>query len=154
VRVAAVRASVTREAIDPAALLAGSTAPSDGAALLFLGVVRNRNEGREVGHLEYDAYAEMAERTLREIGREAAERWATGDIHVVHRIGRLEIGEVSVAILVAAPHRGDVYAASRHVIEELKKRVPIWKREGYVDGESEWLRGVAPAASSDGESDG
>jgi molybdopterin synthase catalytic subunit len=141
---AAIRCEITRAVIDPAALLDGAVSPADGAAILFLGVVRNHNEGREVGHLEYDAYAEMAERTLREIAQEARQRWYTGHIAVVHRIGRLEVGEVSVAIAVSSPHRGDSYEASRYIIEELKQRVPIWKREGYLSGESEWLRGASP----------
>jgi molybdopterin synthase catalytic subunit len=135
---------ITRDPIDACALLHGGIADEDGAALLFVGTVRNHNEGRGVGHLEYQAYPEMAESTLREIVGEAAEQWETGTMSVVHRTGRLEIGDVSVAIQVAAPHRGDAYAASRYIIEELKKRVPIWKREGYLEGESEWLSGTTP----------
>jgi len=138
------RCELTSEPIDPCAFLADCTASSDGAAILFIGTVRNLNEGRSVGHLDYHAYPPMAEATLGEIVAEARDRWQTGSISVVHRFGRLEIGEVSVAIVVAAPHRGDAYAASRYVIEELKKRVPIWKREGYLDGEGEWLRGNTP----------
>jgi molybdopterin synthase catalytic subunit len=141
---------VTTEPIDSCELLSGATADSDGAALLFIGVVRNRNDGREVGHLDYQAYPEMAEATLREIVREAHERWETGRISVVHRIGHLEIGEASVAIMVASPHRGNAYEASRYVIEELKKRVPIWKREGYTSGESEWLQGTTPQPAGEG----
>jgi molybdopterin synthase catalytic subunit len=144
------RCVVTVEPIDPAAFFEGCTAASDGAAILFVGTVRDHNEGRAVGHLDYHAYPPMAEATLREIVMEAAERWKTGTISVAHRYGRLEIGEVSVAIVVAAPHRGDAYAASRYVIEELKKRVPIWKREGYVDGEGEWLRGTTPEPIREG----
>jgi molybdopterin synthase catalytic subunit len=135
---------IIEEPIDPVALLHDGIGSSDGAAILFLGTVRDHNDGREVGHLDYQAYPEMAEATLREIAAEAEAQWDTGGISVVHRIGRLEIGEVSVAILVASPHRGEAYAASRYVIEELKKRVPIWKREGYLEGNSEWLSGVTP----------
>lgn len=138
------RCRITREPIDAASLLQECTTAEDGAALLFVGVVRNHNEGRAVGHLSYDAYEEMAARVLEEIATEAEARWETGRIAVVHRIGRLEIGEASVAIAVSAPHRGEAYAASRYIIEELKKRVPIWKREGYVDGEAEWLGGEVP----------
>lgn len=137
---------ITHEPIDPGPLLEEATSSSDGAVLLFLGVVRNHNEGREVGFLEYEAYAGMAEATLREIAAEARDRWDTGGIAVVHRIGRLEIGETSVAIAVAAPHRAEAYEASRYVIEELKKRVPIWKREGYLDGARDWLAGHSPSA--------
>lgn len=140
-------ARIVEGPIDVADLLAGAAGDEDGAVLLFLGVVRNHNEGREVDHLDYRAYPAMAEATLLEIVREARGRWRTGAITAVHRIGRLDIGEVSVAIAVAAPHRQDAYDASRYVIEELKKRVPIWKREGYVDGESEWLEGSTPEAA-------
>lgn len=139
--------AVTRDPIDAAGLLAAAPTSADGAALLFLGVVREENEGRAVDHLDYDAYAPMAERVLREIVEEARARFDTGTISVVHRVGRLSIGEASVAIVVAAPHRGAAYDASRYVIEELKRRVPIWKREGYTDGESEWLRGSDPSAA-------
>ena len=100
----------------------------------------------------FEAFAPMAERVLDEIVAEARERWETGSMAVVHRVGRLEIGEASVAIAVAAPHRGDAYAASRYVIEELKKRAPIWKREGYLDGESEWLGGASPEPATEGAS--
>lgn len=139
---------IVQEPIDAAALLASATQPSDGAALLFLGVVREQNEGRAVGHLEYEAYAPMAEREMTRIADEARERWSTGAISVVHRVGRLEVGEASVGIVVASPHRGAAYDASRYIIEELKKRVPIWKREGYLEGPSEWLRGNQPELST------
>ena len=137
---------ITREPIDAARLLADVVAPADGAALLFWGVVRNENDGREVSQLEYSAYAEMAIYEMRRIAEEARERFGTGAIHVVHRIGMLAIGEASVAIAVASPHRGEAYDASRYVIEELKRRVPVWKREGYVDGEREWVAGFSPVA--------
>jgi molybdopterin synthase catalytic subunit len=139
-----IRCAVTEEPIDAAALLASCTRTSDGAALLFVGVVRDRNEGRPVEHLEYAAFAPMAERVMREIAEEAVERWQTGEVAVVHRSGRLELGEVSVAIAVASPHRDAAYQASRYIIEELKQRVPVWKKEGYVDGERAWLPGNAP----------
>jgi len=147
---AAAHAAVTAQPIDAARLLGSVVSDDDGAALLFWGVVRNHNEGRPVSHLEYHAYAEMAERMMRRIGDEAIARHGVGDVGIVHRVGRLAIGEASVAIAVAAPHRGEAYEASRYVIEELKKRVPVWKREGYVDGESEWVPGFSP----DGETGG
>ena len=145
------RCSVTFDAIDGSALLAETVSPRDGAALLFLGVVRNHNEGQEVDHLEYDAYVEMAASTLEAIVGEALDRWDTGEIRVVHRVGRLEIGEASVAIAVASPHRDAAYSASRYIIEELKKRAPIWKKEGYVAGESAWLGGTEPVANGSAE---
>jgi len=145
---AAAHAAVTAEPIDAARLLGSVVSDDDGAALLFWGVVRNHNEGRPVSHLEYHAYAEMAERMMLRIGDEAIARFGVGDVRVVHRVGRLAIGEASVAIAVASPHRGEAYEASRYVIEELKKRVPVWKREGYVDGESEWVPGFTLAAET------
>ena len=142
---AAAYAAVTPEPLDAARLLADCVSPDDGAALLFWGVVRNENEGRAVDQLEYHAYAGMAERQMRMIAEEAIARFGTGDIRVVHRVGVLAVGEASVAIVVAAPHRGEAYEASRYVIEELKRRVPVWKREGYVSGDREWVPGFAPA---------
>ncbi|HKP74081.1 MAG TPA: molybdenum cofactor biosynthesis protein MoaE [Longimicrobiaceae bacterium] len=146
---AAAYAAVTSGPIDPARLLGDCLSPDDGAALLFWGVVRNRNEGRPVSHLEYSAYAEMAERMMRRIAEEAIARFGVGDVRVVHRVGRLEVGEASVGIAVASPHRTEAYEASRYVIEELKRRVPVWKREGYVDGESEWVPGFSAAVGTE-----
>jgi molybdopterin synthase catalytic subunit len=146
VSVAAVRTCrVTEHAIDARELLEAAVSPSDGAALLFWGVVRGEHGGRAVESLEYEAYAEMAEHKMQEIAGEARERFGTGEIHVVHRVGMLRVGEASVGIAVAAPHRGEAYEASRYVIEELKRRVPVWKREGYVDGERHWVPGYTPA---------
>lgn len=138
------RCWITTEPLDPAALLSSVVAPSDGAVLLFWGVVRNHNDGRGVGHLEYETYTGMAEATLRQIVDEAKQQWALGEVAVAHRVGRLAIGDASVGIAVAAPHRAEVYEASRYIIEELKKRVPIWKREGYLEGDTQWLAGVDP----------
>lgn len=142
-------AAIVNGPIDPARLLGDVVSDDDGAALLFWGVVRNRNEGRAVSHLEYSAYAEMAERMMRRIGEEAIDRFGVGDVRVVHRVGLLEVGEASVAIAVASPHRAEAYEASRYVIEELKRRVPVWKREGYVDGDREWVPGFTAAAENE-----
>ena len=134
--------------IDAAALLRQAVSPADGAALLFLGVVREENEGRAVSRLEYSAYAPMAEREMLRIADEARARFGTGALHLVHRVGTLEVGEASVAVAVAAPHRGEVYEASRYAIEELKKRVPVWKREGYVEGDTAWVAGFSLGAEA------
>jgi molybdopterin synthase catalytic subunit len=134
-------AAVVDHPIDPAALLGDALTSEDGAALLFWGVVRDHHDGRAVTHLEYRAYAAMAEREMLRIAREARERFAVGGVRVVHRVGRLAIGEASVGIAVASPHRDAAYQASRYVIEELKRRVPVWKREGYTDGTAEWVPG-------------
>jgi len=148
--VGAAYAAITEGPIDAARLLGDSVSADDGAALLFWGVVRNQNDGRPVSHLEYHAYADMAERMMHRIAQEAISRYGVGDVRIVHRVGRLALGEASVAIAVASPHRAEAYEASRYVIEELKKRVPIWKREGYVEGESEWVAGFTPGAEPSG----
>src|SRR5689334_24328461 len=116
---------------------------ANGATLLFLGTVRDANDGREVTGIEYTAYRSMAERELASIVAEAAARAQTNDIAVEHRLGVLAVGECSVVVAVAHPHRGPAFEAARHVIEELKRRVPVWKREQYVDGRREWVRATS-----------
>lgn len=146
-----VRTGVTADPIDPAEVLARVGADEDGAVVLFLGIVRNHNDGRPVSGMEYEAYREMAEGVLDEIAVEAAERWATDRLAVVHRVGALEVGDASVAIAVSTPHRAEAYEASRYVIEEIKQRLPIWKREHYVDGERRWVPGRRPPVADDEE---
>jgi molybdopterin synthase catalytic subunit len=141
-----VRTALVDRPIDPAALLAEVADHATGATLLFLGTVREVNDGRAVTGMEYSAYRAMAERELNDIAREATERFGSEHVVIEHRLGTLELGEASVAIAVAHPHRGEAYEASRDVIEQLKKRVPIWKLEHYVDGTREW---VDPAAKSE-----
>ncbi len=133
------RSAIVSRPLDPAALLAEVSGSANGAAVLFVGTVRNVNEGREVTGIEYSGYAPMAERELEAIVAEAAEHFGTSNIAVEHRLGRLALLEASVAIAVAHPHRAAAYDASRYVIEELKRRLPIWKREEYVDGTREWV---------------
>jgi molybdopterin synthase catalytic subunit len=133
------RAALVDRPIDVAALLAEVSDVANGAAVLFVGTVRDVNEGRAVTGIDYSAYAAMAARELAAIAREAAERFATAHVVVEHRLGALGLGEASVAIAVAHPRRAPAYDASRYVIEELKKRVPIWKREHYADGTREWV---------------
>lgn len=125
--------------IDLSSLLARVANHANGATLLFVGTVRDVNDGRNVTGMEYSAYRSMAERELADIVREAGEQFGSDDIAVEHRLGTLELGEASVAIAVAHPHRGAAYDASRYLIEQLKKRVPIWKLEHYVDGTREWV---------------
>ena len=133
------RVSLVRTPLDPAALLAEVATVANGASIVFVGTVREVNEGRAVSGIEYTAYAAMAVRELEAIASEAVLRFGTGDVVVEHRIGRLALGEASVVIAVAHPHRAEAYEASRFIIEELKRRVPIWKREEYVDGTREWV---------------
>ncbi len=118
--------------------------PACGAQVLFFGTVRKTNHGRRVRALEYDAHASLAERTLQSICQEAGARYdQEARIITIHRVGRLEVGEISVGIGVSAAHRHEAYDASRYIIEELKRRAPIWKKEFYEDGDSEWLKGCA-----------
>ena len=141
------RARITRDPIDPAAVMAAVGDDRDGAALLFLGVVRNHNDGRAVSGMSYDAYVEMAESVLDDILEEAANRSGSDRLFAVHRIGALAVGEPSVAIAVSTPHRAEAYDASRYVIEQIKQRLPVWKREHYVEGGERWLDGVTPSPS-------
>ena len=147
-----VTAWITREPIRPRDVLERVGAAEDGAVLLFLGVVRNHNDGAAVSGMTYDAYDEMAGTVLGEIAGEAAERLGTDRVAVVHRVGELEIGQVSVAIAASSPHRAESFDATRYVIEEIKKRLPVWKKEHYVEAGSKWLEGnVPPVGTGDGE---
>lgn len=135
---------ITTEPLDPTAILDMVGAEEDGAVLLFLGIVRDHNDGRRVSGMRYDAYVPMAEKVLGEIAAEAAARLGTDRIVVAHRIGELQIGEASVAIAVSSPHRAEAYEASRYVIEEIKTRLPVWKEEHYIEGDARWLDGQVP----------
>lgn len=143
------RALITTRPIDAAELLAQVRTAEDGATVLFLGHVREQNEGRAVTAMRYDAYVEMAERVLGEIAAEVAERLGTDHLVVVHRVGALRVGEVSVAIAVASPHRAPAFDAARALIEAIKLRLPVWKQEHYLDGAAEWLPGRAPTTGGE-----
>jgi molybdopterin synthase catalytic subunit len=114
--------------------------PEAGGIAVFLGVVRDNNLGRQVGHLVYDAYPEMATRQMRVIADEVRERWPVCEIAMHHRVGRLEIGEASVGIAVSSAHRAQAIEACHYAIDRLKESVPIWKKEVWADGE-EWIEG-------------
>jgi molybdopterin synthase catalytic subunit len=122
-----------------------TVSPADGALCLFLGVVRNENAGKPVLYLDYEAYEEMALPLMQEIAAQARRKWKLTQIRLVHRLGRLEIGEASVAVAVTAPHRGEAFDACRYLIDALKATVPIWKKEFHTDG-AVWLEG--PGACS------
>jgi len=113
----------------------------DGAVVTFLGLVRNHNQGRRVQYLDYEAYAPLALKTFARIADETRGRWPGVRVALHHRTGRLDIGEASVAIVAASPHRGDAYAACRYVIERVKQIAPVWKRE-YFDGGDVWIEGA------------
>ena len=120
---------------------ASDSADSDGAVVTFLGLVRNHNVGRRVHYLEYEAYEPLALKAFERIGREAAARWPDARLALHHRVGRLEIGEASIAIVVRSPHRGNAYAACRYAIERVKQIAPVWKRE-FFDGGDVWVEGA------------
>jgi len=133
------RTALVRHAIDSASLLAEVTRPANGAAVLFVGTVREMNDGRAVTGIEYTAYESMAARELDAIVRDAAAAHDTDDIVVEHRLGTLDLTDASVVIAVGHARRAPAYEASRWIIEELKRRVPIWKLEHYTDGTREWV---------------
>ncbi|MFL5581127.1 MAG: molybdenum cofactor biosynthesis protein MoaE [Gemmatimonadaceae bacterium] len=141
------RAAIVQHPLDPSRLLAEVASPANGAAVLFVGTVRETNDGRAVTGIDYSAYAGMAERELGDIAREACERFGTRHVVVEHRVGTLGLGEASVAIAVAHARRAQAYEASRWVIEEIKRRVPIWTREHYRAGTGEWVDPTRVAAS-------
>jgi molybdopterin synthase catalytic subunit len=126
--------------IDVPALAARVRGDGDGAVALFCGTVRNAHEGRRVLFLEYEAYPEMAQREMERIERETRSRFAVSEVAIAHRLGRLEIGEVSVAVAVAAPHRAPAMEACRFAIDSLKATVPIWKKE-HFEGGAVWIEG-------------
>lgn len=148
------RTAIVDAPIDISALIAEVAADRNGATIVFIGTVRDVNDGRAVTGMEYTAYRGMAARELETIAAEAVARFGTDDIVVVHRVGVLALGEASVAIAVAHPHRGPAYDASRYVIEQLKRRVPIWKLEHYVDGMREWVdpTGEGRVSNAEGQS--
>jgi molybdopterin synthase catalytic subunit len=133
------RTALVDQAIDTAAITAEVASTANGAMLVFVGTVREVKEGRAVTGIEYTAYRSMAARELADIASEAAARFNTRDIVIEHRLGELGLGEASVVIAIGHARRGETYDASRYVIEQLKKRVPIWKLEHYVDGTREWV---------------
>ena len=133
------RVALVDRAIDVAALLAEVSDVSCGASAAFLGCVRDVNEGRPVTGIDYSAYRSMAEREMASIAREAGEQFGVTRLVVEHRLGSLGLGDVSVAVVAAHPHRAPALDATRFVIEQLKRRVPIWKRELYEDGTREWV---------------
>jgi molybdopterin synthase catalytic subunit len=129
---------VTTEKLSVDEVVARLADPAIGAISVFVGVVRGDTEGREVRYLEYEAYPEMAEGMLRQIGDEIQARWKTiQKIAIVHRVGRLEVGEISVVIALSAAHRPELFDALHYAIDRLKEIVPIWKKEVWTDG-SEW----------------
>ena len=135
------RTLITSEILDVAVLTRTVESTGTGAVTSFLGLVRDHNQGRRVTHLIYEAYEPLAVRALDRIVWESRERWPTVALAIHHRTGRLEIGEASVAIAAASPHRAHAFSACRYAIERIKQIVPIWKHE-YFDGGDVWIEGA------------
>jgi molybdopterin synthase catalytic subunit len=137
--------AITGEPLDVAALAAAVRRDGDGAVVTFLGVVRERSDdGRPVDGLEYEAYPAMAVPEMEKIVAEAAARFSGVKLAMAHRTGTLRIGEASVAIAASAPHRAAAFDACEYAIDELKKRVPVWKKEHYTDGDAAWRETPQP----------
>jgi molybdopterin synthase catalytic subunit len=132
------RVELRETELDLAEIVAAVRTDSDGALVAFAGVVREHSRGKTVRALVYEAYGAMAERQMQALAEEARRRWAVTDLAIVHRTGTLRIGETSVVIAVAAPHRGEAFDACEWLIDELKRTVPIWKKEVYTEGEA-WV---------------
>jgi molybdopterin synthase catalytic subunit len=131
--------SLTNGPIDHYGLTEQVRQAHSGAVVTFLGTVRDLTDGRVTTALDYEAHPALAEKALAEIEAEARRRWPVGELAMVHRLGRLDVGDVSVAIAVSCPHRAEAFEACRYVIERLKERVPIWKKENWADGSGEWV---------------
>jgi len=130
---------LTREPLSVDALIREVAGPERGGTCVFLGTVRNGSEEGGVTAIEYSAYEPMADAELERILGEVRERWPTARAALRHRLGRVPAGEASIAIAAAAPHRAEAFAACRHVIEEVKRRLPVWKKEYRVDGTASWV---------------
>jgi molybdopterin synthase catalytic subunit len=139
---------LTNEPINTGVILERVGHAKAGAVVLFLGTTRELTEGRKTVALDYEAYVEMAQRRLDALEAEARRQWPVIECIVVHRLGRVPIGEASVAIAVSTPHRADAFAAGQWLIDSLKRDVPIWKREQWADGTTEW---VHPGMNQEGE---
>ena len=143
-----IRTAIVDREIDPGALISQVKSAGAGAISVFIGTVRDISDGRQVTRLEYDAYRAMAESELAAIAEEAAAKYEVASLVAEHRIGELDIGEVSVAIAASHAHRTPAIECAQFVIEEIKKRVPIWKREHFVDGTHEWVDPTARAEAT------
>lgn len=127
-------ATLTRATIDPTKWVAAAKTGEDGAVVVFDGIVRNNSRGRRTGYLDYEAYEEMALKQMSALAHEARTNFGVHQVSIVHRLGRLQIGETSVLIVVASAHRAQAFEACRWVIDSLKRTVPIWKKEAFADG--------------------
>jgi MoaE-MoaD fusion protein len=145
---------LTREPIPADALVSAAKHAEDGAVVVFDGIVRNNSRGRQTLYLDYEAYEEMAVKQMSELAAEARTKFGVRHVTIIHRLGRLQVGETSVLIIVASAHRAQAYEASRWLIDTLKKTVPIWKKEAFVDG-AVWADGepFPPGYAVEGSND-
>lgn len=132
------RVNITNEPIHLEKFLSGSPNLRCGAVASFVGVVRNHDEGQQVRRLYYECYLSMADKMIEDLARRAKSQWAIEEIHVLHRVGMIEAGEVAVAIVVGSAHREEAFLACRFMIEGIKREVPIWKKQFFDDNSSEW----------------
>lgn len=144
---------LTKDRIAPESVMSEVQDPGCGGTALFVGTVRERSDAGHVDRIHYEAYEPMAEKALAQIEREVSRRWPESRVRLLHRVGELEVGEVSVVVAVSAPHRAEAFEACRLAIERIKREVPIWKRERLVGGKEVWVKGRAapPRAKSKGE---
>ncbi len=138
---------LTPDEIDYTELTESVRSDQSGAVVLFLGTVREMTDSRQTVALDYEAYPEMAVAKMAELETEARSKWPVDKIDIIHRLGHLELGEISVAVAVSCPHRQDAYEASKHVIDRLKVIVPVWKKENWSDGTTEWVHPGAEETS-------
>jgi molybdopterin synthase catalytic subunit len=134
-----ITARLTKDPIDPNALLRELADDTDGAQVLFLGVVRNHHQGREVKRIDYEAYEPMALKVLQRITEEVAASHKLDRVLVVHRFGRHEIGDASIAVVIGSAHRAPAFEAAKEIMDRVKVDVPIWKKEHFADGTIEWV---------------
>ena len=138
---------LTKQPIDTQQVLGRVSSTQAGAVVLFLGTTREFTRGRQTRSLNYECYAEMAEKKLAELEAQAHERWQLVATAIVHRVGPVELGEISVAIAVSSPHRQNAFEAGQWLIDTLKEVVPIWKQEHWADGTTQWVHPHAPTAA-------
>lgn len=138
---------LTHDNIDYGALTEMVRRRDCGAVVVFLGTVREMTEGRRTSSLDYEAYPAMAEKKMAEIEQDARTHWPIGAVAMIHRLGHLELGDISVAVAVSCPHRAQAFEACRFVIDRLKEIVPIWKKENWADGASDWVHSEKTCSS-------
>jgi len=132
---------ISREPVEPGSVLREAIAVSRkiGGIVMFVGVVRSISRGKEVAKLSYDVYEEMALKVLEDVRREAMERFGVIDAFIIHRVGEVKVGEVSLVVIAADEHRANAFKAAAWIVDEVKRRVPIWKKEYYTDGTAKWI---------------